>query len=49
MTRSGYYAWRGRKRSDHARRDERLLARIRAIFEANEGTHTRPADWSGKR
>jgi putative transposase len=42
VTRSGYYAWRDRKRSDHARRDERLVGRIRAVFEASEGTYGSP-------
>jgi putative transposase len=42
VTRSGFYSWRRRGRSAHARRDERLLARIRAIFEASEGTYGSP-------
>ena len=42
MTRSGHYAWRDRPGSDHARGDERLVERIRAIFEASEGTYGSP-------
>ena len=42
VTRAGYYAWCRRKPSDHARQDERLLARIRAIFEASVGTYGSP-------
>jgi len=42
VTRSGYYAWRGREPSRHARQDERLLGRIRAVFEASEGTYGSP-------
>lgn len=42
MTRTGYYAWRGRKPSAHARGDQRLLVRIRSIFEASEGTYGSP-------
>ena len=42
VTRSGYYAWRRRKPSVHARKDERLLKRIRAVFEASEGTYGSP-------
>jgi len=42
VTRAGYYAWRRRKPSRHARQDERLLVRIRAIFEASEETYGSP-------
>ena len=42
MTRTGYYAWRGRKPSAHARGDQRLLVRIRGIFEASAGTYGSP-------
>ena len=42
MTRSGYYAWRDRDPSARTRRDERLLGRIRGIFEASEGTYGSP-------
>jgi transposase InsO family protein len=42
VTRAGYYAWCRRKPSIHARQDERLLARIGAIFEASEGTYGSP-------
>jgi putative transposase len=42
VTRSGYYAWRDRDRSERRKRDERLLGRIRGIFEASEGTYGSP-------
>lgn len=42
MARSGYYAWRKRDRRGRVKRDERLLGRIRAIFEASEGTYGSP-------
>jgi transposase InsO family protein len=42
VTRAGYYAWCRRKPSVHTRQDERLLARIRAIFEASVGTYGSP-------
>jgi putative transposase len=42
VARSGYYAWRDRERSDRVRRDERLIGRIRSIFEASEGTYGSP-------
>jgi transposase InsO family protein len=42
VTRAGYDAWRGREPSRHDRQDERLVARIRAIFEASEGTYGSP-------
>jgi transposase InsO family protein len=42
VTRSGYYGWCCREPSVHARQDERLLGRIRAIFEASEGTYGSP-------
>jgi putative transposase len=42
VTRSGFYSWRRRCLSAHDRQDERLLARIRAIFEASEGTYGSP-------
>jgi transposase InsO family protein len=42
VTRSGYYAWLCRKRSVRARGDEGLSRRIRAIFEASEGTYGSP-------
>jgi len=42
VTRAGYYVWRGRKQSPHDREDERLLGRIRAIFEVSYGTYGSP-------
>lgn len=42
VARSGYYAWRQRARSQRVRQDERLLRRIRAIFEASDGTYGSP-------
>ena len=42
VTRGGYYAWRRGKPSLHARVDERLSVRIRAIFEASEETYGSP-------
>jgi len=42
VTRTGYYAWRGRRPSAHARGDQRLLVRIRGIFEASEGSYGSP-------
>ena len=42
VTRSGYYASRRRKPSARRRQDERLLTRIRAIFEASDGTYGSP-------
>lgn len=42
VTRSGYYARRGRKPSAHTRGDQRLLVHIRGIFEASEGTYGSP-------
>lgn len=42
VTRGGYYAWRSRERSDHARSDETLSERIVAIFNASAGTYGAP-------
>jgi putative transposase len=42
VTRAGYYAWCRRKPSVHARLDESVLARIRAVFEASEQTYGSP-------
>jgi putative transposase len=42
VTRAGYYCFRRRQPSLHARHDERLLKRIRAVFEASEGTYGSP-------
>ena len=42
MTRAGYYRWLNRKPCARARQDERLLKRIRAVFEASDGTYGSP-------
>ena len=42
VTRAGYYAWRRRETSCHDHQDERLVARIRAIFGVSEGTYGSP-------
>jgi putative transposase len=42
VTRAGYYSFRRREPSARARRDERLLKRIRAVFEASAGTYGSP-------
>jgi putative transposase len=42
VTRAGYYSFRRRQPSAHARQDERLLKLIRAVFEASEGTYGSP-------
>lgn len=42
MSRGGYYAWRNRAPSARTRSDERLLRRIRTVFEASEGTYGSP-------
>ncbi len=42
VTRAGYYAWCARGTSAHDRDDERLSVRIRAIFDASEGTYGAP-------
>ena len=39
---SGYYAWRGRAPSAHARRDEELTSRIRQVHQASRGTYGAP-------
>lgn len=42
VTRAGYYSFRRREPSARAREDEQLLERIRAVFEASEGTYGSP-------
>jgi transposase InsO family protein len=42
VTRPGYYAWRQRPVSAHARQDRLLLEEMRAIFEASGGTYGSP-------
>ena len=39
---SGYYAWRGRGRSRHARRDEELRGEVRAAHRRSRGTYGAP-------
>ena len=39
---SGYYAWRGRGRSRHARRDEELRGEVRATHRRSRGTYGAP-------
>ena len=36
---SGYYAWRMRPESTRARRDRKLLAQIRTVYEESDGTY----------
>jgi putative transposase len=42
VTRAGFYAWRRRRPSHHARTDVRVGERIRAIFAASAGTYGAP-------
>ncbi len=42
VSRSGFYAWLGRKESDRAREDRRLTALIRGIFGESRGTYGSP-------
>lgn len=42
MTRSGYYAWRGRRPSPRRLEDDRLLPHIRRLFNESEGTYGSP-------
>jgi putative transposase len=42
VTRAGYYSFRRREPNRHTRKDERLLKRIHAVFEASEGTYGSP-------
>ena len=39
VSRSGYYAWRGRGESARARADRALLKQIRAVYEESDGTY----------
>jgi putative transposase len=45
VTRGGYYAWRRRSKSSHSLQDERLVLRIRRIFERSRGTYGSPRVW----
>jgi Transposase and inactivated derivatives len=42
VSRSGYYAWRGRPKSARRQEDERLLMSIRNAFEESRGTYGSP-------
>ena len=42
MTRSGFYAWRGRPESVHAQRDRRLKVLVRASFDARKRRYGSP-------
>jgi hypothetical protein len=42
VTRAGYYAWCRRAPSARSRRDDKLLERVRAIFDASAGTYGSP-------
>ncbi len=42
VSRAAFYAWKRRGVSGHARRDQELLHRIKAIFKASEGTYGSP-------
>ncbi len=45
VTRAGFYAWRHRPTSAHARQDRVLLEEIRVIFEHSGGTYGSPRIW----
>lgn len=42
MTRGGYYAWRARRPSTRRLEDDRLLPRIRRLFDESHGTYGSP-------
>ena len=42
VSRSGYYAWRGRSQSDRAKLDRVLMPKIKRIHEASQGTYGSP-------
>ena len=42
VSRSGYYAWETRAQSEHAKRDEQLLALIKGVFEASDRLYGAP-------
>ena len=46
VTRAGFYAWRRRPTSAHARQDRVLLEEIRVIFEHSGGTYGSPRVWA---
>ena len=43
VTRSGFYAWRARPESTHAREDRRLTVLVRASFEGEQAALRQPA------
>lgn len=45
VTRSGFYAWCGRKVSAHTQEDARLRVKVRAFFEASHGRDGSPRIW----
>ncbi len=46
VSRSGYYAWAGREPSARAVEDERLTARIKALFKLRRDVYGSPRIWS---
>lgn len=42
VTVSGFYAWRKRPKSEHARRDEQLAVKVRAFHRTSRGTYGSP-------
>ena len=42
VTRAGYYTWCRRAPSARSRRDDKLMKRVRAIFDASDGTYGSP-------
>jgi putative transposase len=45
VSRSGFYAWRGRPESTHARRDRELSIRVRASFDTSRKRYGSPRIW----
>jgi transposase InsO family protein len=45
ISRSGYYAWRGRPESAHAQQDRQLRVRVRASFDASRKRYGSPRVW----
>jgi len=45
VSRSGFYAWRDRRESAHARRDRELQVHVRASFEASRRRYGSPRVW----
>jgi len=42
VTVSGFYAWRKRSKSEHARRDEQLAVKVRALHKTSRGAYGSP-------